>query len=130
MNMSDLQPADWHTVCSHRDLVPDSGVVALVAGEQVALFYLPKVHGQQIYAVENRDPRSGANVIGRGIVGLCGGALVVASPLYKQHFRLEDGICLEDPAQRLRIWPARLDDQAVQIAVPAMQDRHATHSFK
>lgn len=130
MNLSDLQPAEWHTVCSHRDLVPDSGVVALVGGEQVALFYLPKVHGQRIYAVENRDPKSGANVIGRGIVGQCGEALVIASPLYKQHFRLEDGICLEDPAVRLRVWPVRLDDQAVQIAVPATQARHAALSLQ
>ncbi len=32
------------------------------------------------------------------------GVPVVASPLYKQHFRLEDGQCLEDDSVTLRIW--------------------------
>ena len=59
---------------------------------------------------DNHDPRSGANVIGRGIVGSVKGELVVASPLYKQHYCLRSGRCLEDPAQVLRTWtaPARL----------------------
>lgn len=29
-------------VCSFNDLQPDSGVRALVAGKQVAIFYMPK----------------------------------------------------------------------------------------
>ncbi|WP_459615469.1 nitrite reductase small subunit NirD [Bordetella sp. 2513F-2] len=105
----------WRLVCSRLDLVANSGVVALVDGVQVALFYLPQEAAQPLHAIENRDPRSGANVIGRGIVGHLGGSLVVASPLYKQHFRLEDGVCVEYPDQRLRTWPARLNGDAVEI---------------
>ncbi len=107
----------WHAVCSRRDLVANSGVVALVDGVQVALFYLPQAEGPTLYAIENRDPKSGANVIGRGIVGHLGGSLVVASPLYKQHFRLEDGACLEYPEQRLRTWKARLNADTVELAL-------------
>ena len=44
---------------------------------------------------------------------------MIASPLYKQHFRLEDGSCVEYPEQRLRVWPARLNGEAVQVAVDA-----------
>ncbi len=69
-----------------------------------------------MYAVENRDPQSGANVIGRGIVGHLDGALVVAAPLYKQHFRLEDGHCLEDPQLRLRTWAARVHGWRVELS--------------
>jgi len=110
----------WQEVCSRNDLVADSGVVAWVDGVQVALFYLPRsARGRQLYAMENRDPLSGANVIGRGIVGCLGGDLVVAAPLYKQHFRLEDGGCLEFPEQRLRVWPVRLRGDTVEIGLMA-----------
>ncbi|WP_312473775.1 nitrite reductase small subunit NirD [Stutzerimonas nitrititolerans] len=104
----------WQTLCSRQDLVANSGVVAWLDGTQVALFHLP---GDQVHAVENRDPKSGANVIGRGIVGSLKGQAVVAAPLYKQHFRLDDGACLEDPQQRLRVWPARLNGDAVEVAL-------------
>ncbi|UXJ50059.1 nitrite reductase small subunit NirD [Pseudomonas citronellolis] len=114
---SRLLDSDWQDLCSRDDLVADSGVVAWVGGVQVALFYLPgSARGRQLYAVENRDPLSGANVIGRGIVGCLGGELVVAAPLYKQHFRLEDGACLEFPEQQLRVWPVRLRGDMVEIA--------------
>lgn len=107
----------WRPVCARADLVADSGVVALLDGEQVALFYLPRAEaGPKVYAIGNRDPKSGANVIGRGIVGHLAGHLVVASPLYKQHFRLADGGCVEYPEQRLPVWPARLNGDAVEVA--------------
>ncbi len=115
MNAQVQEPQAWRPVCRRQDLVPNSGVVALVDGRQIALFYVPQVAGGEVYALENRDPRSGANVIGRGIVGHLGGELVVASPLYKQHFRLSDGTCVQYPDQRLRAWRARLNADAVEI---------------
>ncbi|WP_323601502.1 nitrite reductase small subunit NirD [Pseudomonas putida] len=107
---------NWQTVCQAQDLVADSGVVVWFDGAQVALFYLPG-QAQPLYAVDNRDPRSGANIIGRGLVGSVQGELVVAAPLYKQHFSLLSGECLEDAGQRLRVWPVRLKGDAVELAV-------------
>ncbi|MBZ9780590.1 nitrite reductase small subunit NirD [Pseudomonas sp. REP124] len=107
----------WESVCSQQDLVDDSGVVVWLDGAQVALFYLPGAEGKTLYAIDNHDPQSGANVIGRGLVGSIKGDLVVASPIYKQHFRLEDGSCLEYPEQRLRVWPARLNEGRVEVGV-------------
>ena len=80
------------------------------------MFYLPG-QAQPLYAVDNRDPRSGANIIGRGLVGSVQGELVVAAPLYKQHFSLRSGECLEDSGQRLRVWPVRLSGETVELAV-------------
>ncbi|HDS1790910.1 nitrite reductase small subunit NirD [Pseudomonas putida] len=107
---------NWQPVCQAQDLVADSGVVVWFDGAQVALFYLPG-QSQPLYAVDNRDPRSGANIIGRGLVGSVQGELVVAAPLYKQHFSLLSGECLEDAGQRLRVWPVRLKGEAVELAV-------------
>ncbi|GLK91196.1 nitrite reductase small subunit NirD [Pseudomonas turukhanskensis] len=108
-----IEQQGWTVACARSDLVANSGVVAWVEGVQVALFYLPD--GEQVFAVENRDPLSGANVIGRGIVGSLAGDLVVAAPLYKQHFRLQDGTCLEYPEQVLKVWPVRVSGDVVEV---------------
>ena len=111
-------PSAWRALCSRSDLVANSGVVAWHEGAQVALFHLPHtLEGEKLFAIDNRDPKSGANVIGRGIVGQLKGDLVIASPLYKQHFRLADGSCLEYPEQGLRVWPVRLNGDAVEIGL-------------
>ncbi|HAW25463.1 MAG: nitrite reductase (NAD(P)H) small subunit [Pseudomonas sp.] len=117
VRIDSVQSASWRALCSRRDLVANSGVVAWLEGEQVALFHLPDTEtGEQVFAISNKDPKSGANVIGRGILGQLKGDLVIASPLYKQHFRLADGSCLEYPEQQLQVWPARLNGDAVEIA--------------
>lgn len=111
-----IYPVAWQPLCSRTDLVANSGVVAWHEGAQIALFYLPDApDGEQLFAVENRDPKSGANVIGRGIIGHLKGDLVIASPLYKQHFRLKDGSCVEYPDQQLMTWPVRISGESVEI---------------
>ncbi|MGY2461292.1 nitrite reductase (NAD(P)H) small subunit [Vreelandella sulfidaeris] len=100
----------WQKVCTKADLVAFSGIAAWLetadGPAQVAIFYLPGVQeqGDELYALDHHDPFSNANVIARGIVGDLKGAAVVASPIYKQHFRLKDGQCLEDESVKLRTW--------------------------
>jgi nitrite reductase (NADH) small subunit len=115
--MAPLENGSWETVCRRQDLVAGSGVCALVGREQVALFYLPQEQ-QELFAVANRDPIGGANVLSRGIVGDIDGQLVVASPLYKHHFSLATGACLEDDAVRIAVYAARLDGDSVLIERP------------
>ena len=106
----------WSTVCTTDDLVPNSGVCALVNGQQVALFYLPSTD-EKVFAIGNYDPIGKANVLSRGMVGDLKDCLVVASPLYKQHFSLRDGQCLEDEEVSVASYPARIDGKAVQVGV-------------
>ncbi|MBS0986112.1 nitrite reductase large subunit NirB [Acetobacter thailandicus] len=109
-------PAEWTDLCAREDLVARSGVVALYNDIQVALFYLPDAYGEgQVFAVDNHDPFSHANVLGRGLMGDLNGEPVVASPLYKQHFRLTDGACLEDVTKSIRAWDARIHHGRVEI---------------
>jgi len=106
----------WQAVCRRQDLVANSGVVVWHDGAQVALFYLPAdAEGRVLHAIAHHDPQSGANVLGRGIVGSLQGQLVVASPLYKQHYCLLNGQCLEQPDQRIDVWPVRLVGDEVQL---------------
>lgn len=107
----------WQTICKRDDLVANSGVVARVENQQVALFYLPGLTEQHVFAVGNRDPKSGANVIGRGLTAHINGEVVVASPLYKQHFCLSSGRCLEYPEQQLPVWQTRINGEHVEICL-------------
>ncbi|MDD5265520.1 MAG: nitrite reductase small subunit NirD [Methylococcales bacterium] len=107
--------AQWQDVCSVDDLQPDSGVCALVDGQQVAIFYMPK--DKIVYAINNYDPFGGANVLSRGIIGDINGQPVVASPLYKQHFNLQTGVCLEDETVIIPAYAARMENGSVQISM-------------
>lgn len=103
----------WVHICQVDDLVPDSGVAALVLGQQIALFFLSET--QQVFALANQDPASGASVMARGILGDFNGETVVAAPLYKHHFSLETGRCLENEDWQVPVWPARIVDGQVEI---------------
>jgi len=101
-------------VCRLEDIVPDTGVCALVGDQQVAIFRVE----ERVYALGNRDPFSDANVLSRGIVGDLSGELVVASPVYKQHFSLLTGICAEDSAVRVPVFAARVEEGFVLVEPP------------
>lgn len=94
----------WTRVCAVDDIWPDMGVCALVDGQQVAVFRLAD---NRLFAIANHDPHSGANVLSRGIVGDLGGEIVVASPIYKHHYSLRTGRCLEDDTTVLATFPVR-----------------------
>jgi len=116
VSVTAVQGSNWQSICTRDDLVAGSGVCALVNDEQVALFYLPGEE-PQLYALSNRDPVGGANVLSRGVLGDIRGRLVVASPLYKQHFDLATGECLEEEGVRVEVYKARLDGDTVLVAV-------------
>ncbi len=107
----------WIDVCAVDDLQPDSGVCALAAGKQVALFYLSKT--QQVFAVSNLDPIGKANVLSRGMVGDLGGEPMLASPLYKQHYSLLTGACFEFDDIKIATYPVRIDNHRVAVKIEA-----------
>ena len=102
----------WIAVCALADIVPNTGVCALVDGRQVAVF---RLDDDSVHAIGNHDPFSRANVLSRGIVGDLKGELVVASPVYKQHFSLASGQCLEDPGVRVPVFSVRVQDGVVWV---------------
>lgn len=113
--MTAVRDYQWQEICTRDDLVAGSGVCALMGSEQVALYYLPSEE-QQVFALGNRDPVGDANVLSRGVLGDIGGRLVVASPLYKQHFDLHTGQCLEEDGVQVEVYRVRLDGDTVLIA--------------
>ncbi|MER6558756.1 nitrite reductase small subunit NirD [Streptomyces sp. NPDC001027] len=96
---------EWFTVCDLSLLVPGRGVAALLPdARQVALF---RDRAGELYAVDNRDPFSGAAVLSRGLTGTDRGRPFVASPLLKQRFDLTSGECLDDETVRIRTYEVR-----------------------
>ncbi|HUH00972.1 MAG TPA: nitrite reductase small subunit NirD [Kofleriaceae bacterium] len=109
---------DWHTVCELSSILPDTGVCARVGIAQVAVFRV----GDEVYALGNTDPFSGANVLARGIIGCAGGVLKVASPMYKQSFALETGRCLDDDTVAVPTFPTRVRAGIVEVAAAQYRD--------
>jgi nitrite reductase (NADH) small subunit len=103
-------------ICKLDDIIPETGVCALVGGEQVAIF---RTQNDDVFAMDNFDPFSKANVISRGLLGSCeiDGQKVryVASPMYKQRFDLATGKCIDDERVSLRSYPVKVNHGAVFI---------------
>jgi len=108
--------ARWTCVCHRDDIVPNTGVAARVGAAQVAVFRVVAPDGTEdgIFAIDNFDVRSQANVLSRGLIGELtteqGPVLVVASPIYKNHLCLKTGRCLEDEAWSVQPWSVRCGD--------------------
>jgi nitrite reductase (NADH) small subunit len=102
----------WVAVCPYSRLEPERGVAAFVDGVQVAVFL---THDGRLYAIDDRDPFSGACVLSRGIVGTRGDTPTVASPMHKQVFDLTTGRCLDAPDVSVRTYDVRCVDGLVQV---------------
>ncbi len=109
-NLAEKLPSEKVRVCSLNDPHAGLGVGVLVKGQQVALF---KLSSGELVAVGNYDPFSEANVLSRGLVGDLQGQKVVASPIYKNHFNLHTGECLEDASVRIPVYAVVVEGDAV-----------------
>ena len=105
----------WTPACAYEYLIPNRGVgVLLPGGVQAALF---RLDDGSLHAVSNIDPFSRAAVMSRGIVGDRGGRATVQTPIKKQAFALDNGICLDDPDVALPVYATRIVDGQVEIRV-------------
>ena len=107
----------WITVCALTDIYPNTGVCALVEGQQVAIYRVQVDGEDKVFALSNYDPFSKANVLSRGILGDRQGVIKVASPIYKQNFNLATGECLDDKSVSVPIYPVKVVDGQIQIGI-------------
>lgn len=111
----------WTEVCHLDQLVAERGAAALVGDAQVALFKIDIGGGEiVVFAVDNWDPISHANVLARGIVGRGSdaeddGTWYIASPLHKERYDLRTGECLSVNGVRIRTWDTAVIDGVVSI---------------
>ena len=123
--LKEMNELNWVDVCALDDLTPNTGVGALIEHQQIAIFRVGAE--KRVYALSNQDPFSQAFVMSRGIIGDLQGERVVASPIYKQHFSLATGRCLEDKDQKLLVFPSKIENGRVWIS-PTPQKTYITNT--
>ena len=107
------QCGEWEDVCGLDEVLPGTGVCAMVAGQQVAL--VRTAAPDALYAIGNFDPFSKAFVLSRGIVGDRAGVPKIASPIYKQSFDLRTGECLDDAQVRVPTYDVRVEQRRILV---------------
>lgn len=108
----------WTAICAADDILPNTGVCALVAGRHVAVFRVGAGTGaNSFFAIDNIDPKNGASVLSRGLIGNLGDQVVVASPLYKHHFVLATGACIENAEWSVQAHPVEVRDGQVWVSL-------------
>ena len=105
---------NWTPIIAKDKLTPDTGVCALVNDKQVAIFFDRKT--EQLFAIDNYSPASKANVLSRGLITSVKDVLTVSSPLYKEHFSLITGVCLENETLSVPVYGIRVTDGIVEVA--------------
>ncbi len=104
----------FQKVCDIQDIIPGTGVCALIDGQQVAVFR-PSL-AEEVLAISNTDPFFQSNVLSRGLICEHQGELWVASPLKKQRFNLTTGACMEDERFSVKAYKTRVTKGAVEIS--------------
>jgi nitrite reductase (NADH) small subunit len=89
----------------------DQGRCVLIGSKQVAVFRVD----DELFALANIDPFSGAPVMSRGLVGSVGTEPKVASPIYKQGFSLRTGVCFDDPTVCLGTYAVREREGNIEV---------------
>ncbi|WP_392561268.1 nitrite reductase small subunit NirD [Orbus sturtevantii] len=106
--------SQWITICKFDDILPATGVCALVNQEHIAIFR--PYNNNELYALSNIDPFAKASVLSRGIIAEHDNDLWVASPLKKQRFRLKDGYCFDDEQYSIAHYEVKVSENGfVQI---------------
>ena len=57
--------SQWKDICKIDDILPETGVCALLGDEQVAIFR--PYHSDQVFAISNIDPFFESSVLSRGL---------------------------------------------------------------
>ena len=107
----ELPSRPWQAVCDLDAIPAQAGIGARLGERQIALFRF----GERVYALDNREPGSAANVLSRGLLGDVGGEPVVISPLYKQRIRLRDGWPCDGSEQAVRARPVKVENGKVWV---------------
>ena len=106
----------WTDICAVTDIIPGTGVCALLGQHQVAVFR--PYADEQLFALDNIDPFYQASVLSRGIFADLQGELYITSPLKKQHFRLKDGVCLENAEFSIAAYAVRVNNGRIELKEP------------
>ena len=105
----------WFPACRTEDVPENGGVCVKYKDQQIALFYFTRKN--EWYATQNECPHRQQMAISRGMIGTQSEEPKVACPLHKNTFSLKTGECLSGAALSLKVYPVKVEDGHVYIAV-------------
>lgn len=109
-------PTEWVRVAPVSRFPRDGGMAVACRERQIAVFHFASRNAW--YALDNRCPHKGDQVLARGIIGDQNGVPKVACPLHKKTFSLEDGRCLSDDGYAVSAYAVRVHEGWVYVEVP------------
>lgn len=104
--------SQWKDICKIDDILPETGVCALLGDEQVAIFR--PYHSDRVCDQQHRSVLRVQRAVTRADCGTPWRA-VGRQPAEKQRFRLSDGLCMEDEQFSVKHYDARVKDGVVQL---------------
>jgi len=113
-----MTTTNWIDICPLSDIPCNTGVCAEHQGKQIAVFHILARASDaisQIKAVSNFDPFSKANVLSRGLITETEDRYCIASPLLKQQFCLDTGVCDQDENISINTFESRIHKGYVQL---------------
>ncbi|MFI5455987.1 MAG: nitrite reductase large subunit NirB [Isosphaerales bacterium] len=116
-------PTRWVRVGLVSDFPVDGGRAVKYGRSQIAVFRFAS-RGTW-YACEDLCPHKREMVLARGILGDQQGTPKVACPLHKKTFSLESGQCLSGEDYRVRVFPVRIESDAVFVSLPPKEGPEA-----
>ena len=108
-------PTIWRVACDLAELEAGWGETVLFGDRQIALL---RAAPELVYAIDARDPHTGAMVMARGIMGSRGDAPTIASPLHKEVYDLRTGAGLSHPQYAVRTYRTRIVHGVLEVEVP------------
>ncbi len=113
----------WVHVGRVADFPKDGGAAVKYGKVQIAVFNFTS-RGQW-YACQNMCPHKNAFVLSRGIIGSADDVPKVACPLHKKPFSLESGQCLSGEEFAVKVFPVKVEDDAVYLQLPPQEQLDA-----
>ena len=109
---------EYQTVLQLVDLPPGSQRIIMERGDQaIAVFHLSPADSAggkgSIYALDNRCVHRGGS-IGDGHVS----DGKVTCPMHEWEYYIDSGRCVDNPEARLRCYPVRIREGAIQVCLP------------
>ncbi|MCB9633956.1 MAG: nitrite reductase small subunit NirD [Sandaracinus sp.] len=104
----------WVPVAQVSDVPVGAGTAFRHGEVQLALHH----HESGWFAIDNRCPHRGEELLSRGLSGDADGEPKVACPMHKRTFSLIDGRGLSDPSLQVATFPTRVEGGTVWVELP------------
>ena len=115
--------SEWVRVCKTDDILENGGSCVKVGNEQIAIFNFDQ--RSRWFAVENRCPHKGQEVISQGLTGEDWQGPKIACPLHKNCFSLKTGKHLGgNKGWQLKKYALKIEDNEIFLKINNENGRH------